>query len=125
MLQQKQECTVYQCLKMSVRKFRMLAHHTHTQSCEFPPLDGDIVCEILNKSFAARNVNEQKLIAQQPRPIPKLKLKTKDSFTTDARPKCECPFLLAIANSVSRFDQKYYNNKTINKAGQIDSKLTY
>ena len=37
------------------------------------------------KYFATMNVSEQKLIAKQPRPVPKLKLKTKDSFTTNGR----------------------------------------
>ena len=38
----------------------------------------DIISQLLKKSLAARNLSEQKLIAQQPRPLPKLMLKTKD-----------------------------------------------
>ena len=46
-------------------------------------VDQDIVCELLKKSFAARNVSEQKLMAQQSRPVPKFMLKSKDSFTLE------------------------------------------
>ena len=44
-------------------------------------VDRDIVCELSKKSFAARNESEHKPLAQQPRPVPKLMLKSKDSFT--------------------------------------------
>ena len=37
---------------------------------------GDIVFQVLKKSFAARNVSEQKVIVKHP--TPKLVLKTKD-----------------------------------------------
>ena len=40
--------------------------------------DRDLVSQLLKKPFAARNVAEQKLIVQQPRPVPNLKMKTKD-----------------------------------------------
>ena len=40
--------------------------------------------ELLKKSFAARNLSEQKLIAQQPRPVPKL---MKDSSIANGRPR--------------------------------------
>ena len=39
--------------------------------------EGDIVSQLLRKSFAARNVSEQKVIVNQ-KPTPKLVLKTKD-----------------------------------------------
>ena len=54
------------------------------------------------------------LIAQQPRPVPKLMLKTKDSFTTNGRPNY--PLQLGIQNPVSRFDQNNYNKKIMSNS---------
>ena len=39
--------------------------------------EGDMITQLLKKSFAARNVSEQKVIFNQ-KPTPKLALKTKD-----------------------------------------------
>ena len=47
-------------------------------------VDRDIVSELIKNSFAARNVSEQKVIAQQPRPVPNLTLKTRDRVFQDA-----------------------------------------
>ena len=50
----------------------------------FVPLpEGDIVSQLLKKSFAARNVSEQKVIVKQ-KPTPKLLLKTKDRSFQEA-----------------------------------------
>ena len=45
--------------------------------------EGDIITQLLKKSFAARNASEQKVIANQ-KPTPKLTLKTKDRSFQEA-----------------------------------------
>ena len=45
--------------------------------------EGDLVHQLLMKSFGARSSAEQKFIVQQPRPRPSINLKTRDRVFQD------------------------------------------